>query len=84
MEKWLFIIAALFSIPTFADDWTGTLKIRSIRIMSDSTYVGIQGSVPNTCNNWGEILKFDNKTEHGKALLTALLTAKSSGTPFDI
>jgi hypothetical protein len=59
--------------------YAGSLDVNRIRVHENSTYFATSPQLANTCSNWGEFFKFDHRTETGKAYLSLLITAKTTG-----
>ena len=77
------LVISLVSGTVFAG-YSGYVNIKRIRIDTIYAYIGTDSQPANTCSNFGEYFKFDNKTEAGKAFLSTLLTAKASGKLVEI
>jgi len=83
MKKYIAILIVIFSTNLLAD-YQGSVSINRVRIDGTYVYFGVTPQPANTCSNWGEHLKFDHTTDKGKSFLSALLTAKSSGSKIDL
>ena len=46
--------------------------------------LNMPGEPPGTCNYYGANVKFEFSTANGKAMLAAIMTAKSTGTPVTV
>ncbi len=73
----------LFSSNTLAD-YSGVRTIDRVRVDTQYVYFGVTPTPANTCNNWGEELKFDHSTEYGKSFLSTLLSAKATNAKVDL
>ncbi len=77
-------IAMLSALPVEAA-FLGGVTIDRLRVHNGFAYV--QTSVfpsKNACDLYSEYYKFDVKTEEGKAYLSALLAAKTTGAVVDV
>jgi len=74
----LVILSTILAHRAFAEEYANNLMLARIRINTAGVYVGMTRQPGNTCSMWGEFLKFDHTTSHGKSLLAMLVVAKTS------
>lgn len=67
-----------------ANLYAGNLDVSRLRVHNLSTYFGTTSQPAETCSAWGEYFKFDHTTETGKAFLSMLMTAKTSGQKIQV
>ncbi|HEY5603191.1 MAG TPA: hypothetical protein VIM41_08795 [Gammaproteobacteria bacterium] len=83
-KKYTLMLALLFFSSLVSADYVGNTNIKKIRVHDTVTLVGFDPQPANTCSNWGEYIKFDHRTETGKAYLSTFLSAKMSGKPVQL
>jgi len=79
MNKILTVFVFFFISMDVLADYSGGHTLTRIRVHVTEVYFDTTSTVPNTCNSWGEVLRFDHTTDLGTKMLTVLLTAKASG-----
>ena len=72
-------LLAAASAPVLAQNYVGQSTISNMRTMQTYTYVGLTVQPANTCDSFGAHVRFDHTTPDGKALLSSMLLAWSSG-----
>ncbi len=78
-------IAIVWSVPTLAEEYGGSMIVKSIRSGSNGqTFVGVVAPPPLTCDSWGEQFWFEHTTVSGKAMLAILLTLQITKGPTDV
>lgn len=77
----LWMAAALWAVgvPAQAQNYVGSSTLAHMRTQPNYTYVGLGVQPANTCASYGAHFRFDHTTPDGKALLSSLLVALSSG-----
>jgi hypothetical protein len=78
----LYSLAALLcaaSAPALAQNYVGASTLGELRTLQTYTYVGLEVQPANTCSSFGAHFRFDHTTADGKALLSSLLLARTSG-----